>query len=121
MEYKTIKEISELWGVSPAMIRKYCSQGRIPGAKRETGGWMIPSKSEKPEASSTSPIKADELHPLARKIRNQKNGRNFHGLYDYKAIAGWAQTAQPAFLRHIIYGESESTHTIFINIKTVFF
>lgn len=86
MEYKTIKEISELWGVSPAMIRKYCSQGRIPGAKRETGGWMIPSKSEKPEASSTSPIKADELHPLARKIRSQKNGRNFHGLYDYIQI-----------------------------------
>ena len=67
MEYKTIKEISELWGVSPAMIRKYCSQGRIPGAKRETGGWMIPSKSEKPEASSTSPIKAKGTPSRPRK------------------------------------------------------
>ncbi len=40
MDYMTLKEASEKWGVSPRWINYYCSAGRIPGAeKREPYGW----------------------------------------------------------------------------------
>ena len=80
MRYLTVKEMSESWGVSGSMIRKYCSQNRIPGAKKGETGWLIPDTSEKPEAECSSPFTKSSLPVLARKIRNQKNGRNYHGL-----------------------------------------
>lgn len=83
MRYLTVKEMSEIWGISGSMIRKYCSQNRIPGAKKGETGWLIPDTSEKPEAECSSPFTKSSLLVLARKIRNQKNGRNYHGLYDY--------------------------------------
>lgn len=86
MKYKTVKEMSEIWGVSGAMIRKYCSQNRIPGAKKGERGWLIPDTNEKPEPESSSPFAKNPLPILARKLRNQKNGRNYHGLYDYVQV-----------------------------------
>ena len=32
MNYMTLKEASEKWGVSPRRINYYCSAGRIPGS-----------------------------------------------------------------------------------------
>ena len=34
MEYMTLKEASNIWGISPRMINYYCSAGRIPGAEK---------------------------------------------------------------------------------------
>ena len=86
MKYKTVKEMSENWGISGSMIRKYCSQNRIPGAKKGETGWLIPDTNEKPEPEISSPFTKSSLPILARKIRNQKNGTNYHGLYDYVQI-----------------------------------
>ena len=47
MKYLSIKEFSEIWGVSPTMVRKYCLQNRIPGAKRKDGVWIIPDTAKK--------------------------------------------------------------------------
>ena len=32
MDYMTLKEASEKWGVTPRRINYYCAAGRIPGA-----------------------------------------------------------------------------------------
>ena len=32
MEYMTLKEASEKWGVMPRRVNYYCAGGRIPGA-----------------------------------------------------------------------------------------
>lgn len=32
MDYMTLKEASEQWGVTPRWINYYCADGRIPGA-----------------------------------------------------------------------------------------
>ena len=34
MEYMTLKEARNIWGISPRMINYYCSAGRIPGAEK---------------------------------------------------------------------------------------
>ena len=47
MEYMTLKEAGEKWGVS-AQINYYCVDGRIPGAVKMATIWLIPKDAEKP-------------------------------------------------------------------------
>lgn len=48
MEYMTLKEASQKWGVTPRRINYYCSEGRIPGAEKMGTVWLIPKYSSKP-------------------------------------------------------------------------
>lgn len=48
MDYMTLKEASEKWGVSSRQINYYCTDGRIHGAVKMAGVWLIPKEAEKP-------------------------------------------------------------------------
>ena len=48
MDYMTLKEASEKWGISTRMINYYCTEGRIPGAVKIATIWLIPKNAEKP-------------------------------------------------------------------------
>lgn len=48
MDYMTLKEASEKWAVSVRQINYYCADGRIPGAVKIAGVWLIPKEAEKP-------------------------------------------------------------------------
>ena len=72
MKYLSVKQTAEKWKVSPAMVRRYCSQGRIKGAVMEESGWKIPEKAKKPVSANEPPLKEPELSPLAKKLITQK-------------------------------------------------
>lgn len=48
MDYMTLKEASEKWGVSSRQVNYYCADGRIPGAVKFSRVWLIPKDAEKP-------------------------------------------------------------------------
>jgi predicted site-specific integrase-resolvase len=48
MDYMTLKEASEKWGISSRQVNYYCVEGRIPGAAKIAGVWLIPKDAEKP-------------------------------------------------------------------------
>ena len=48
MDYMTLKEAAEKWGVTPRRVNYYCAAGRIPGAVKMAGVWLIPKDAEKP-------------------------------------------------------------------------
>ena len=48
MDYMTLKEASEKWGISTRQINYYCTEDRIPGAVKMAGVWLIPKEAEKP-------------------------------------------------------------------------
>ena len=48
MDYMTLKEASEKWGVTPRQINYLCAGGRIPGAVKMATIWLIPKDAEKP-------------------------------------------------------------------------
>ena len=48
MEYLTVKEAGEKWGISSRMVNVYCSNERIPGAVKKGNLWLIPYDAEKP-------------------------------------------------------------------------
>ena len=49
MEYLSISQVSEKWGVSVRRIQTLCVTGRIPGATKIGSYWAIPSEAEKPK------------------------------------------------------------------------
>ena len=46
--YKSLAEMSKEWGISERRINTLCLQGRIEGAEKLAGVWIIPSCTEKP-------------------------------------------------------------------------
>ena len=49
MDYLTIKEVGEKWGISGRMVTYYCVDGRIPGVIRKGNMWLVPADAEKPK------------------------------------------------------------------------
>jgi len=48
MEYLSIRQVSEYWGISVRRIQVLCAQKRIPGAIRIGYSWAIPKHADKP-------------------------------------------------------------------------
>jgi len=48
MDYMALKEVSEKWGVSSRQVNYYCVEGRIPGAVKMAGVWLLPKGVDKP-------------------------------------------------------------------------
>lgn len=48
MDYMTIKEASEKWGISIRRIQEICAQGKIPGITKFGREWAIPIDADKP-------------------------------------------------------------------------
>lgn len=47
--YLSVREIAEKWGVSERRVNQYCSDKRIPGARKFGKSWAIPADAEKPK------------------------------------------------------------------------
>ena len=49
MEYLSIKQTSEKWGISTRRIQILCGEDRIPGAVKIGSYWAIPADAAKPK------------------------------------------------------------------------
>ena len=48
MEYLSIRQTAEKWGISRRRIQVLCAEDRIPGVIRIDYTWAIPADAEKP-------------------------------------------------------------------------
>lgn len=48
MEYLSIRQTAEKWGISTRRLQVICRQGRIPGAFIVGNSWAIPADAVKP-------------------------------------------------------------------------
>lgn len=48
MEYLSLKQTTEKWGITVRRVQVLCSQGRIPGATKIGFFWVVPKEAEKP-------------------------------------------------------------------------
>lgn len=48
MEYMTIKEAAQKWGISERRIHTICNEGMVPGVMKFGHAWAIPKDAEKP-------------------------------------------------------------------------
>ena len=48
MDYMTIKEAAERWGLSTRRVQTICNEGMVPGVMKFGREWAIPKEAEKP-------------------------------------------------------------------------
>ena len=49
MEYISVREAAQKWGLTARMINYYCAGGRIEGAQMVANVWIIPKDAVRPE------------------------------------------------------------------------
>ena len=58
MDLMTVKEASELWGISTRRVQVLCDKGKVNGATRLGNIWVIPKDTSKPIDGRTRAAKA---------------------------------------------------------------
>lgn len=61
MNYISVKQAAEKWGVTTRRVQDLCKQGRVPGAQRWERTWMLPEDAAYPAARTAGPL------PMPRK------------------------------------------------------
>mgnify|MGYP002512352426 FL=1 len=85
MNFCTVKETAERWGVSERFVRKLCKEGRIENVVRDEDTGLIPSGIEKPgrkKYEKKPPLDVD-LSDYAKRIVRQRIKNNHYGIYEY--------------------------------------
>ena len=80
MKLYSVNETAAIWGVSGAMVRRYCKEGKVPGAVQTELGWQIPEGTPKPGAQM---VRETPPTPLVKKILYQHERNNHFGIYEY--------------------------------------
>ena len=90
MELLTVKETSDAWGVSERMIRRLCSEGRVPNAILDNNAWLIPAGTmkpgRKPRSKNNKPkvkVPTVPMPPLAKRVLQQRIKNTHYDIYEY--------------------------------------
>jgi len=94
MNYITIKEVANKWGVSTRAVTYHVVAGRIEGAIKRGNLWLIPQDVDKPSDArrknrSMPNEKKPEVHTDTRAIYEQRTHKTqwpFHSLYENKEL-----------------------------------
>jgi len=57
MEWITVKEAGELWGVSARRAAILCADGKVDGARKLGNMWVVPKGAPKPVDGRTKGVK----------------------------------------------------------------
>lgn len=74
MEYISVKQFAEKYGISERTARNYCAAGKITGSFLMGKTWNIP-------ADALLPIKKKKISPLLSRLREEKDIRLKGGIY----------------------------------------
>lgn len=90
MEYLSITEVAEKWGISPRRLQTLCANGKIEGAARFGKAWMIPKDTRKPVDGRTRAGK-DNKAALLEKDMPMPRKTPFLHMTDLYSTAGTAE------------------------------
>jgi len=78
MKYLLVTEIAKKWNLTDRSVRKYCQDGKIPGAFLTGKTWNIPEDSVKPERAKRKSSKPQTLLDI---LMEQKSSKLSGGIY----------------------------------------
>lgn len=91
MEYITVKEAGERWGLGTRMVTVYCAEGKIGGAMKKGNLWLIPEDATRPEdrRCRKSPVKQEQGRKDSCDMFEPKDHQErqpFESLYENKDL-----------------------------------
>lgn len=86
MEYRPVKEVADLWGLTVRRVQMMCMDGTIKGAVKEGKLWMVPDDTEKP-LDKRVVTGAYKKANIKKKSQAKLNGTNSTGIDRHYYIA----------------------------------
>ncbi len=80
MNYISVVEAAQKWGISERSVRNYCAQGRVEGAFLTGKTWNIPEGAIKPGRINKKVIPRTLLNVLKEEKKNKISGGIYHKL-----------------------------------------
>ncbi|MEA4898585.1 helix-turn-helix domain-containing protein [Bacillota bacterium Meth-B3] len=80
MEYMTVREAGDQWGLGIRMVTLYCTEGRIDGAVKKGNMWLIPKNAVKPADGRR------KIAPVQEEGITEQNEWPFQSLYENKDL-----------------------------------
>lgn len=78
INYLSVTEAAQKWGVSERSVRGYCADGKIHGAVRKGKTWQLPENTQKPERINK---RTETPKTLADVLKEEKAVRLSGGIY----------------------------------------
>lgn len=78
MDYMTVAECAQKWGLSERSVRKYCEEQRIPGAYMENNVWLLPANAQKPARKTRKSLPTSAL---IQRLKEEKAVNLRGGIY----------------------------------------
>ena len=78
MKYLSVTDVAKKWNLTDRSVRKYCQDGKIPGAFLTGKTWNIPEDCEKPERAKRKSSKPQTLLDI---LKEQKDSKLSGGIY----------------------------------------
>ena len=78
MKYVSVAQMAENWGLTDRSVRKYCADGKIPGAFLTSKTWNIPADAKKPGRKARVRTKPETLLDI---LKEQKESQLSGGIY----------------------------------------
>ena len=75
MEYLSIRQTADRWGISIRRIQVLCTEGRIPGEMKIGSYWAIPADAEKPDDQRVKSGKYIKKQRTVRRCTNEPKRR----------------------------------------------
>ncbi|MFI3115509.1 MAG: Fic family protein [Clostridia bacterium] len=78
MDYITVKEVAEKWGISERRVRALCSNDQIVGAKKQGKIYLIPKEAKKPKDGRRKVINSkyieifDKIDELLKSVNDKR-------------------------------------------------
>ena len=96
MDILTVKEVSLIWGISVRRINVLCNQGRILGAKKIAGVWLLPKDAKKPMDAR---VKSGEYRDWRNKSNMKSNNfednlKNLNGTFAVEGMTISTESAE---------------------------
>lgn len=88
MDYMTVKEAGEKWGLGIRIVTLYCAEGRIDGAAKKGNLWLVPQNATKPTDGRRKKISVQEKKETAicKDIYDSYEQRQHNSIWPFQSL-----------------------------------
>ncbi len=88
MDYMTVREAGEKWGLEVRTVMRYCAEGRIGGVAKRDDMWLIPRDASRPEDQERAQpsASAPEVSEVCKGLMDLHEQRKHQGAWPFPSL-----------------------------------